>query len=279
MKIAANTFFTFRKLGEEKGLACIREAGFDGIDYTFYDPQIEEFLLHGDYIAAAQESRKRLEASGLFCRQAHAPLHYNCNDTPELSNPHYLSIVRSMEYAAILGAKIIVVHGVVPAAGEDLIDYNERFYKTLEPYCRRFGIRIGVENLFGPEAFTTPEELLGMMERLDPAWFGICLDIGHTRLGAWDEVSFIRAVGGHRIEITHIHDNDGTSDLHQVPFLGTTDWKAAAKALAETGYRGELSLEVLSFLEAFPGDLQLPALRLCAAALKKLEDLIDPPCA
>ena len=52
---------------------------------------------------------------------------------------------------------------------------------------------------------------------------------------------------------THLHDNDGKTmgpipntrcDTHFLPFDGVRDWEDAMVSLAESGYRGPLTLEV-----------------------------------
>ena len=48
---------------------------------------------------------------------------------------------------------------------------------------------------------------------------------------------------GGRIGCTHIHDNDAEKDLHYLPFYGKNNWEEIMKALALSGYAGNLSYE------------------------------------
>ena len=48
---------------------------------------------------------------------------------------------------------------------------------------------------------------------------------------------------GDRLKVLHVHDNDGKNDQHRAPFTGTIDWEDFTSALAETGFRGVMSLE------------------------------------
>ena len=53
----------------------------------------------------------------------------------------------------------------------------------------------------------------------------------------------IEAVGGH-LWTTHVHDNDGRSDEHRVPFAGRIDWDAAIMETQKIGYDGVLTFEI-----------------------------------
>ena len=48
---------------------------------------------------------------------------------------------------------------------------------------------------------------------------------------------------GHRLKVTHIHDNYGT-DTHNFPFDGDINWNIVNNALNQSNYTGELTLEV-----------------------------------
>jgi sugar phosphate isomerase/epimerase len=43
---------------------------------------------------------------------------------------------------------------------------------------------------------------------------------------------------------THVHDNDGRTDDHLVPFEGTIDWAAAMTAVQKIGYDQTLVFEI-----------------------------------
>ena len=66
------------------------------------------------------------------------------NGTFEENMTRLEQIVRSMEYASILGVKHIVVHPVPVPMGIDTVAHNVKYYKTLEPYAKQFGIKICV---------------------------------------------------------------------------------------------------------------------------------------
>jgi len=51
--------------------------------------------------------------------------------------------------------------------------------------------------------------------------------------------------------VTHLSDNDGLTDKHWLPSLGTGDWSSVAAAFPADSFRGFLTLEVLPKREAY----------------------------
>ncbi len=70
-----------------------------------------------------------------------------------------------------------------------------------------------------------------------------CWDFGHAF------VSFKKTAPekirklGQLIRCTHVHDNNGWSDTHQMPMTGDIDWKATMDTLKEIQYPGIMSIE------------------------------------
>ena len=70
----------------------------------------------------------------------------------------------------------------------------------------------------------------------------------------------------------HIHDNDGISDLHQIPFTfartrencSSTDWVGFLQGLREIHYAGTINFETAPVLTAFPQAMQEQVLRFIA---------------
>lgn len=262
MKIAVETYIPVRELGVEAGLQAIAEAGFRYVDFTYYF-ELEALVASEDYLHIAKETRALMERLGLQCSQAHAPFNLQYNEPFQETSPNFQRIVRAMEAAALLGAPLIVVHALgVPdgAASAVSVNTNFRFYQALEPYCEKLGIRIGVENL--GNALSTPTQLNTLLQQLNPSCFSACLDVGHANMLGIPPQDFIREILSGRLRSLHIHDNDGTDDQHQLPFLGKIDWGEVIRALKETGYHDDFTLESWRFLDCYPKELLVDALRL-----------------
>ena len=92
---------------------------------------------------------------------------------------------------------------------------------------------------------------------VDPAFrdhFCICVDSGHSNMAAHREgqpsvPDLVRRLGP-AVEVLHINDNEGLTDMHAVPMLdahpltGCVDWWDFMRALDEIGYDGYYNLEL-----------------------------------
>ena len=141
----------------------------------------------------------------------------------------------------------------------------------LYPYIKRgeeLGVRIAVENGVcqpwdeDPPVFKdmSPsfEELIEITDGFNEAFgkevCGICFDFGHANLQPYDIGDAIRVVGN-RLRVTHVHDNDGKRDIHQLPYHMAIDWDEILDALADVGYRGDFTLEADTFYGRLPKEL------------------------
>lgn len=288
MLIGINTSEIIQRFGEEKALELIKKAGFECVDYSLYVSSITE----GDYVAKAQRTKQLLDTYGLVCNQAHAPFSgFKYGEAMDLSSEHYREIVSAIEYAAIIGAKHIVVHGIrVPSAfGNDVsnpnyrlyscfgtdasLEYNYDFMKSLAPYAKKFGIKIAIENV--GVAFAAPFLLNEIMTRLDDPTFVVLVDVGHSFLFRTAPEVFISSIHPGWIKGLHIQDNDGITDQHLLPGLGKINWDNVLTALADYGYDGDFTLESTYFTKAMPVDATYEALALSAKIARGMADRIE----
>ncbi len=246
----------YKKVGEEESYRLIKEAGFDGVDLQCIDKKDSDILLN-HHREEAEKTRQLLEKYGLICNLAHAPfrkMYYGMSF--DLSEPIYKEVVNSIEYAAIAGAKMVVVHGIRTPLGPNSrqsLEYNCDLFRSLAPYAKQFGIKIALENVFGtlPDSFHMGETLRILN---DPCFVGL-LDVGHTLLAE----NFIRDLPHGTIKALHVHDLHGTpgKNDHTLPGLGVHNWDEILKAFAEVEYDGDFNFEVHGFLKHFEAD-QLP---------------------
>lgn len=180
MQLSMETVVLRNKFGDETAIRMLKEAGFDGIDYSFYWPgSPERNMLGEDYISRAREVKSYLKAMDMNCLQAHAPLNPRPVASLELSDLTCLELIRSIEFSGILGVKTLVVHAITPPEGRGLIEYNLEFYRFLEPFAREAGVCIAVENLFGPP-LERPEQMTEILQNLNSEQFTGCLDVEHS---------------------------------------------------------------------------------------------------
>lgn len=276
MILSTQTDFLGRAYGEPQAIRMLAEAGFDAFDFSFF-PMFDnpEYPMNGEnFRDYAKSLRAVADEAGIPCNQAHAPF-ASGTGKEEDDERRFRAIVRSMEAASILGAKVIVVHPkhhlpyMTHAA--ELKQMNIEFYRRLAPYCEKFGIKAACENMWQRNPVTDriidstcsrPGEFCDYIDEVGSPWVVGCLDVGHVALTDEDLGGFVRAMGPKRLQALHVHDNDFLEDSHTMPFTMKIDFSALVTALAEIGYEGDFTLEADHFLEKFPLPLVPEALKL-----------------
>ena len=146
-----------------------------------------------------------------------------------------------------------------------------------------YGIKIALENMFGHDdrrhvmlanVCSYGEQLAEYYDALDPRYFTVCLDLGHSGLVGDDAAHAIRALGHRRLTALHVHDNNYMEDLHMPPFTCKLDWKAIAQALHDINYTGDVTLEDDGFISKLPKRALINGTRLAADLASELRDMI-----
>lgn len=261
--------------GDAESVRMLKEVGFDAYDYSMFVSPLgfEDPLDLPDYRQYAANLRAYADQVGIVCNQAHAPFPSSTGNSED-DQKIFEKIVRSMETAAILGAKIIIVHPCqhleYATHAEELKEINLAFYQKLIPYCEQFGIKVATENMFQWDVkedhalhstCSQAEEFKEYVDMLDSPWIVGCLDIGHVELVGEDVVHMIHTLGKDRLRALHVHDNDGQYDQHTLPYTRNIDFTAVLKALKEIGYSGDFTFESNSFGGPFPKELYAQCFR------------------
>lgn len=283
MNLSVELYSVTKHFGDHKAVELIKQAGFDAIDYSYYYEKECEEILGENYKEYAREFRAYLDRSGISCNQAHAPFTFQYGMSLDVSEEKYLHIVRSMESAAILGAKNIVVHAVTVPEDVDFEAYNIEYYKSFIPYCEAFNIHVAVENLFSRDPkrhrlvgkLGSPKELNSIIKKIDSPWIVACVDVGHAALTGYEPEDFISRVDPGILKCLHIQDNDYLDDRHMLPYLANLNWSAVMTALKKCGYEGELTFEIVKYLQKFPPELIPDALKFAAVIGKHLISIYE----
>lgn len=263
-----------RLYGYEGGVQKLAEIGFDAYDFTLFDmtEQQNDPMTRPDYKETCFKLRKAAEKAGIVCNQTHAPFpSYKAGDE-NYNGTIQWHLIRALEVTSLLGGEICVIHPVNLWSAED---NAEKLFRPLEPYAKKFGVKIALENMWTysneqgkalPCACSTAEDFLRHLNLLDPEHFVACLDIGHAEM-LGDCVSapeLIRALGK-RLKCLHVHDNDKVHDLHSFPYVGNIDWDPIYTALRETGYDGDFTFEAILGYFRLPPELLLDSMKLLHA--------------
>ena len=267
MIVSTQTMPIAGKIGEAQAVHLLAQAGFEAYDLTLNviegNPIFEDN--YKEYLASLKAAA---DSAGITCNQSHAPFSSRREDVPK--NAHYNEhifdwLVRSLEAAAYLGAKNIVVHPInyMTYRGNEtyLKDMNMDFYRSLAPHAKRVGIRIAIENtgqmdkrrgIFVDSVCGDVREQIDYLETLGDDCFVACLDLGHCGLLGHEVTDSIRALGADRLAALHVHDNNFREDNHTAPFCGKMEWMPILETLSEIGYRGDFTFECYNFFKQCP---------------------------
>jgi len=148
--------------------------------------------------------------------------------------------------------------------------------KNLMPDCEQYGVTLCLENMLMTAHRISPmNRIAEAVAMVDHPNAGICFDTGHTNVFGDDLGDAVRTAGDF-LRTLHVHDNDGKSDRHQLPYLGTANWDSFVKVLAETGFEGVMSLETCGPVSAsMPDPVRDAAEKLTYATAKQLADAVE----
>lgn len=283
----------------EEGFSMLKRAGFSCADFSLneylkntniYQSRLNRFF---DRSAAELETffaphKQGAKAAGITINQMHMPYPIYVPAGEKEVNEYLWNEVapKSMAVCAFLECPCIVIHGMKLAkflgSEEKEWEQTEKFLDSIAPMAKEMGITICVENLYegigghlveGPccDAGKAVERIERMNDKYHAEVFGFCFDTGHANLVGIDMESFITMLGSH-LKVLHIHDNDGISDLHQIPFTfaktrenrPSTDWDGFVRGLQNIGFDKTLSFETAPALTTFPETMKYDALAFIA---------------
>ncbi len=292
MKISVSTFGAFT-LGIDEGLRAIAEAGFDaidlGLDSVFaqkdsIDEAYEAYLLDENRIRETIDAIKEgLKKYGLTIGQAHAPSAY-IPRKPRETEIMRKCVEKCFAICEELDCRHLVIHPICDGSArypsltkEDEIRENMAYFASIIPLLKKHNVVCCLENAYSLDwgtkkayacACSDMTEANHYIDDLNALAgekrFAFCLDTGHALMIGTDIYNAIKMLGD-RLEILHVHDNDGYLDEHTATFLGVCNWGRFIKGLREFGYKGNINMETSSFVQLFPKELVPAALKLLAA--------------
>ena len=134
-------------------------------------------------------------------------------------------VKRTLDDAAAAGAGAVVVHGgSVPRRYPERVREKARRNAVRSlgecaDHAARVGVPLCLENQPRSETTarhtTTPDDLAATLDAVDadPEWLRVTLDVGHAKVNGHDWREFADRFGD-RVEVVHLHDNDGAADDH-----------------------------------------------------------------
>jgi sugar phosphate isomerase/epimerase len=170
-------------------------------------------------------------------------------------------IKRALEIAEVVPFRYLVQH--IGVQGEEFderkLDSAFSSLDEIRVFARQRGVEVLLENT--PNGMSSAEKLNYFLSQthLD---LNYCFDIGHAHMTG-DIAREFEAMKG-RIRSTHLHDNNGTEDLHLFPMKGTIDWRNSMRILGSRPDQYPVLLELRE-----PPDMERPILE----AKRSLEEI------
>lgn len=290
MKTSMNLSCALRRFGLEKAIELHAKAGFDAFDFSLH-PFVdmdwennrakflpgEQPILGDDFVAYIKTLKALAESYGITCNQSHAPFPVR---VPEIRS--YLKW--AIEATGAMGGEYVIIHPDNDADAET----NGEMYRELLPFAKEKGVKMATENMWNwdhtpgvdhatPAACSNHEDFLKHCQVVGDDYLVACLDIGHAEMKGLDtdSVRMIKTLGPH-LKCLHVHDNDKWHDSHAEPFTMDVEFEPIIKALKETGYRGDMTLEVDSeFGKEVTEEEALEKLTRLANVAKKLVKMFE----
>jgi sugar phosphate isomerase/epimerase len=220
-------------LSPQERLHIIKEAGFSGVLLLWAD------YFDSDYKRFPEYARN----TGLHIENAHAP-YMNANALWEdtiTGQEACQEIILCVEDCATYNIPTLVMHPE-NKSGMETVDLPGDFTLGIERMKRiidtaeRLNVNVAVENM------SRPEYLDCIFKNIQSERLGFCFDSGHYNvfMPKYD----ILGLYGDRLMALHLHDNDGKSDWHSLPYSGNVGWDNIADSLMDIPYNGAIALEV-----------------------------------
>lgn len=180
------------------------------------------------------------------------------------------------------GCRYLIVRplsaGILP---EKLWERNRAFYLNLAECAKKYEMQILLENqctdynghLLRGLCADSGQAVLwidALNEAAGEERFGFCMDVGVCNICGQNMYDFILALGK-RLKAVTLRDCDGNSESALLPFTAVkrgesrTDWLNLIRGLRETGFDGELIMDIYDTASAFSPILRPELLRMAKA--------------
>jgi L-ribulose-5-phosphate 3-epimerase len=241
-----------KEFGLDRGLALVKQAGYDGIELWLGD---RPWFGMSTTDAEVRALRRKIEDAGLVVSNVSTGLHWasplSARD-PKVRADGMRIVEREIETAQLLGTDaVLVVAGLVT----EEVPYNEVYarcvdaMKALGATAQRAGVRIGIENCNSEQRFLlSPREFALFLDDVNSPAVGIHLDVGNIHdtgfAEQWIEMHGPRITRIHLKDVLKHRGRSGDQSVYTNLFLGDNDWPAIRAAVTKVKYDGWLIAEM-----------------------------------
>jgi sugar phosphate isomerase/epimerase len=184
----------------------------------------------------------------------------------------------NIDFSALLKTEVLVVHPgridgrhadgnsinnsfeqeMARSGLENIIDVVADNFRFMGEYAARSGIKLALENTGRFEPLGSIDVLPRLIEKINMANVGYCLDSGHAHAFGESVTDWVE-IAGDKLFTTHFHDNCGKLagvelagrfiqanklyDEHRSPGFGTINWIKVINSLRKINYRRPVNFE------------------------------------
>ena len=225
MILAINTNYTKTTPFADR-IRMIRDAGFKSVIMFWNGSDVFE-----QELLCVKENGLRIES-------VHAPFHMMnelWTDTDPVKS--LIKLHGAIDSCSNYAIKTLVVHPTDTTAPPPVSEVGKTYFRGLIRYAKSMNVDLAFENIERPEYLDT------IFGECDDTNVKLCYDLGHEN--CFSKGSDVLGKYGERLKALHIHDNDGNSDQHAIPFDGNIDMDRFVSKLKELEYYGIITLEVM----------------------------------
>lgn len=269
----------------EETIKKLSKAGFDALDFNLSDFCYEGTpLLAPDYENWFRRLKETANEYHMSFSQVHAPFHHVIGYFPQEALFDELT-ERCFTACEIMDIPYAVFHPMYFDEGTN----NENYQQTLEHNINRmekwanaakaYHTSVALENIFQnmfnskKQPVTTfgadINEIIAVVDSVDSDNIGVCLDTGHAHCTGINPAKAAIKLG-ERLKVLHVHDNNGNSDWHVAPFVGTIDWAEFMESLKSIKFDRTFSLEIHNYVQRMPVEIRDDAVLLSLKIAKHL---------
>ena len=229
-------------------LPLIRESGFSMIEVC----SSREHLDFHD-LKSIHRADNVIKDLGMEAYSFHAPFapHIDIASSDDAQRAASVAeIFKAAEAAALLRVHYFVLHPgpenpAVVAPGEQLprLQHLIGSLNQVASHCKKLGIMCVLENKLPHLIFGKPSDILWILDGINSAEVGFCLDTGHAFF-AGQISDLVRKVVSGYLRMIHAHDNNGRNDDHLTPGDGKIEWDKFLRRLIEARFQGTFILEL-----------------------------------
>lgn len=175
------------------------------------------------------------------------------------------TLAKCIDNCADFNIPILVIHIELEKHKDNNFEKGFKRLGNIVDYAYKKGVKLAFENI------NSAEYLIDTLKHFKEENVGFCYDCGHNFCYTPD-VEYLDIVGN-RLVCTHIHDNNGDSDSHLIPFEGSFNFEKMCEKLASADYKGNLTLEMsyTSYADRFTKD---EFIKECKSAYEKLREMM-----